>query len=98
MENEKITLFVKIVAKGEKTDLVKTELLKLRNSTRTEDGCINIDLHQNNQNENIFWIYENWESRELMQIHRQSAHLAEYIKATNGAVQEFLVNEMKEIE
>ncbi len=40
---------------------------------------------------------ENWESRELWQTHMDAPHLAAYMKATDGAVAEFVVNEMTRI-
>ncbi len=98
MSNLKLTIVARIVAKPEKRELVKEELLKLIDITRTEKGCINYDLHQDNENENIFLFYENWESRELWQIHMNNTHLAEYMKATDGAVEEFILNEMTHIE
>jgi quinol monooxygenase YgiN len=95
MAKEKLTIVAKIIAKTEKRELVKTELLKLIGVTRAELGCINYDLHQDNENKNIFMFYENWESRELWQIHMQNSHLSAYMKATEGAVDEFILNEMK---
>ncbi|WP_303315843.1 putative quinol monooxygenase [Flavivirga abyssicola] len=89
-----LTIVAKILAKAEKKDLVKNELLKLIEVTRAEKGCINYDLHQDNQNENLFLFYENWESRELWQKHMNNAHLAKYMRATDGAVKEFTLNEM----
>ena len=94
MSNQKLTIVAKILAKAEKRELVKTELLKLIEPTRAEEGCINYDLHQDNENPNLFLFYENWESRELWQKHMGNDHLAEYVKATEGAVAEFVLNEM----
>lgn len=94
MSNQKLTIVAKILAKEEKRELVKTELLKLIEITRAEEGCINYDLHQDNENENLFLFYENWTSRELWQTHMNNNHLAEYMKATDGAVEEFTLNEM----
>ncbi len=98
MTTEKLTIVAKILAKAEKRELVKKELLKLIDITRAEKGCINYDLHQDNENENLFLFFENWESRELWQVHMNNAHLAEYMKATDGAVESFTLNEMTEIE
>ncbi len=36
-------------------DLVKNELLKLIELTRAEEGCINYDLHQDNENLFIYF-------------------------------------------
>lgn len=89
-----LTIVAKILAKEEKRELVKSELLKLIPITRAETGCINYDLHQDNENPNLFLFHENWESRELWQKHMNNDHLAAYLKATEGAVEEFLLNEM----
>ncbi len=94
MSNQKLTIVARILAKEDKRVLVKTELLKLIEITRAEEGCLNYDLHQDNENPNLFLFHENWENRELWQAHMGNAHLAEYIKATDGAVEEFTVHEM----
>lgn len=93
MSNQ-LTIIARILAKEEKRDLVKAELVKLIESTRAEEGCINYDLHQDNKNKNLFLFHENWESRELWQNHMNNPKLAEYLKATEGAVEEFIINEM----
>ncbi len=97
MSNQKLTIVARIVAKPEKRELVKSELLKLIEITRAEKGCINYDLHQDNENENLFLFFENWENRELWQTHMNNKHLADYMKATDGAVEEFILNEMTNI-
>ena len=97
MVNEQLTIVVKIWAKEEKRDLVKAELLKLIPITRAEEGCINYDLHQDNENENLFFFYENWATRDLWQKHTQNAHLVAYMKATDGAIEEIILNEMTPI-
>ena len=93
----KLTIVANIKAKADKIDLVKAELLKLIDITRAEEGCINYDLHQDNENPAHFLFYENWESRELCQTHMGNKHLAEYMAATEGAVEEFTLNEMTQI-
>ena len=94
MNNNQLTIVARILAKVEKRDMVKSELLKLIPITRAEKGCINYDLHQDNENPNLFLFHETWESRELWQQHMNNAHLADYIKATDGAVEEFIVRQM----
>ena len=65
MTNEKLTIVAKTLAKEEKRELVKAELLKLIENTRAEEGCINYDLHQDNQNKNLFLLNENSTNRDL---------------------------------
>lgn len=93
----KLTIVANIKANEDKIELVKAELLKLIEITRTEAGCLNYDLHQDNDNPAHFMFYENWETRELWQAHMGNQHLQEYMAATEGAVAEFTLNEMSHI-
>ena len=90
----RLTIVANITANADNIALVKTELLKLINITRAESGCINYDLHQDNDNPAHFLFYENWESRELWQEHMGNKHLLDYLAATEGAVEEFVISEM----
>ena len=94
----KLTIVANIKAKSDKIDLVKAELLKLIDVTRAEKGCLQYDLHQDNENPAHFLFYENWESRELWQKHMNNHHLKDYMAATEGAVEKFTINEMIVIE
>lgn len=93
----KLTIVANIIAKPDHIDLVKTELLKLIDITREEQGCINYDLHQDNENPAHFVFYENWKTRELWQTHMGNQHLTDYMAATDGAVDDFILNEMTQI-
>ncbi|MGF1872313.1 putative quinol monooxygenase [Photobacterium indicum] len=92
-----LTIVANIIAKADKVELVKTELLKLIDVTRAEEGCINYNLHQDNENPAHFMFYENWISRELWQTHMGNQHLKDYMAATDGAVDSFVLNEMTKI-
>lgn len=92
-----LTIIANITANKGKVDLVKTELLKLIDTTRTEEGCIQYDLHQDNDNLAHFTFYENWESRKLWQTHMNNQHLQDYMFATEGAVASFTLSEMTKI-
>jgi len=95
--NKHLTIVADIKAKSDQVDLVKAELLKLIATTRAEKGCINYDLHQDDEDPAHFLFYENWESRELWQAHMGNQHLKDYLAATDGAVAEFTLNEMTRI-
>jgi quinol monooxygenase YgiN len=94
MDTNQLTVIARILVKAEKKEFVKNELLKLIEITRKEEGCINYDLHQDNENENLFLFYENWSSRELWQKHINNSHISDYRKATEGAIKEFTLYEM----
>ena len=89
-----LTIVANITANANNVDLVKAELEKLIDITRAEEGCINYDLHQENENPAHFMFYENWASRELWQAHMGNQHLQDYLSATEGAVAQFTLNEM----
>jgi quinol monooxygenase YgiN len=93
----KLTVIANIKAKSDKIDLVKEELIKLIDITCDEEGCLQYDLHQDNNNPAHFMFYENWKSRELWQTHMGRQHLKDYAAATDGAVEEFTLLEMTHI-
>ena len=52
-----------------------TELLALVEPTRSENGCLNYDLHQDTEDSSLFMFYENWTSKQDLDKHLQSPHL-----------------------
>ncbi|MEM9486953.1 MAG: putative quinol monooxygenase [Cyanobacteria bacterium P01_F01_bin.116] len=90
----KLTIVAHIYAKANKIDFVKDELMKLIPITRLEAGCIQYDLHQDNENPAHFLFYENWESRELWQTHMNAPHLKAYMEAADETVEDFTLGEM----
>lgn len=93
----KITILANIKAKPESVNLVKKELLNIIETSRKEIGCINYDLHQDNNNPAHFIFYENWESRELWQDHSNNQHILDYKKVTKDALDEVTITEMTHI-
>ncbi|MBX2854179.1 MAG: antibiotic biosynthesis monooxygenase [Rhodobacteraceae bacterium] len=92
-----LTILAQITAEPGKEDLVRAELTKLVSITRAEAGCLQYDLHLDNETPGFFVFYENWESRELWQTHMNAPHLAAYMAATEGAVANFTLHEMTKI-
>ena len=92
-----LTILAQITAVPGKEALVRSELEKLVDITRAEEGCEQYDLHQDNENPGLFVFYENWQSRDLWQQHMGAPHLAAYMAATEGAVSNFVLNEMAKI-
>ena len=94
----KITIVANITAKTGKIDLMKSELLKLVESTRTQDeGCISYDLHQDNENPAEFMVFEIWASEDLLQKHADSEHFKAFMGASEEMVELFTVNKMTQI-
>ncbi len=92
-----LTVVANIHASTGKAPFVHDELKKLVAPTRNEAGCIRYDLHRDKENDLHFMFYETWASRALWQTHMQAPHLATFLRATDGAVEQFTVNEMEQI-
>jgi len=97
MKDKKLTIVAKIIANQEHIELVKTGLINLIETTKKEEGCINYDLHQDNEKKHIFLFYENWTSWELWQKHMKNSHIAEFTKATEGVIEKVILYEMTHI-
>lgn len=93
-----LTIVANITAKADKIELVKAELEKLIAPTLAEEGCLQYDLHQDNDNPAHFMFFENWPSRELWQQHMEAQHLKDYQSATEDAIEVFTLHEMTKVE
>ena len=76
------------VAAG-KADLVKQAALPLIKATQAEDGCIDYELHADISNENRLVFVERWESREALEAHFGTPHIA----AFSGSVKPYIDNQ-----
>lgn len=90
----KLTIVAHIRSAPDQIERVKAELEGLVPTTRSESGCLQYDLHQDNEDPAHFMFYENWESRESWQAHIAAPHITAYRKATEGAIVEFTVHQM----
>ena len=86
-------------SKAREERISKKVLLTLIDRTLTEEGCINFDLHQDNDNKNLFIFYENWESREDWLRHFEKAKdLDDKTQFNDHALDDYTLNEMTMIE
>jgi quinol monooxygenase YgiN len=92
-----LTIVANIHAEPDQVELVKAELEKLIPITRGERGCIQYDLHRDNENPAHFMFFERRESRELWQDHMNAPHLAAFVSATDGALAALTLHEMTPI-
>ncbi len=93
-----LTIVADIKAKANHVELVKAELEKLIVPTLAESGCIQYDLHQDNDDPTHFLFFENWESRELWQNHMAAPHLEAFKAAAGDALEGITIYEMTEVE
>ena len=70
-----LSLAVIIKAKEGHEETVKNACIGLLEPTRKEKGCINYTLHMDPNDNGRFMFYENWESKELWDIHLNQPHI-----------------------
>ena len=92
-----LTILAQITAEPGKEALLRAELEKLIAPTRAEAGCVQYDLHLDNEATGFFVFFEIWETRSLWQDHMSSAHIAGFREATDGMVANTQINEMTQI-
>jgi len=75
-----LSVIAYIPAKAGRQERVREALLDLVAHTRREKGCINYDLHQSQDNDSEFAIYENWVEADDLDAHAKSAHLQAFTR------------------
>lgn len=80
--NEQITVVAEFRVKSEVVEAFKSAAEKVVRATRKETGCLNYDLHQSLEDESIFLMHENWTSDAALEKHFETAHIAEFRRAT----------------
>lgn len=89
-----LTIVAHITAKPDQVDLVRKELESLIPATRAETGCLEYELHLDNENPAHFMFYETWQSPEDWQSHMKSAHLQQVLKAVEPVLEEVKIYQM----
>lgn len=87
-----LKIVAKIIAKPEKIEFVKSELIKLIDTTRAEEGCIQYELQQDNEVPSIFFFIETWVSEAHLEKHLANDHIKAYAKNTEGCLEDFILN------
>lgn len=93
----KLTIVAKIIAKNNSVDNVKSELLKLIEPTRKEHGCIEYNLHQDNEDPAVFVFYETWDNLTCLENHMNTDHFKNYVNAVGSLLEEKVVHKMTQI-
>lgn len=83
-----LTVMALIKAQEGKADELKKELQNLVGPTCEEEGCINYDLHQSQEDENLFMFYENWDSKNHLERHLASSHIQHFLEKEKSLLAE----------
>ena len=76
MNTKTLTVLAQVKAKPGKEAEVRKALLSLVAPSRKDAGCVNYDLHQATDNPAMFLFHENWTSKEALDAHLKSSHVA----------------------
>ena len=93
--NKQLPIIVKFKVKPDKIELVTSELLKILEPTRKEDGCILYDLHRDLEDPTVLMFYEIWETVDHWRVHDKQEHIAKFRKAIDGAVESITFNKLE---
>jgi len=78
--NEQLTVIAQFVAKPGMETALAQALSALVAPSRSEAGCINYDLHQDNADPRRFLLYENWVSPAALEEHFTMPYLLQFLE------------------
>lgn len=78
-----IKVIAKSVIKEGQIENYLKEVDVLITETRKEEGCISYELFQDINSENIFFLIEEWESKEDLENHKLTDHIKNIIPRIN---------------
>ena len=73
-----LTVFLK--SKQESIEILKSLLLDLVQNSKKESACIQYDLHQSNEESNVFIFHEIWENQNGLDIHNQQSYIQSFFE------------------
>jgi quinol monooxygenase YgiN len=88
MAEKRVTVLARIKAKEGMEEKVRQELLALVAPSRSEEACLNYDLHQSMDDKSLFMFYENWTSKEALDKHLMMPYLDAFDENTEEMLAE----------
>lgn len=80
----RLTIVAVIMVDPTKVGAIKPLFKLMIAGTLSEAGCVQYDLHQDNQDPSRFLFYETWATQELWQDHMSAPHVKAFQSATDG--------------
>ncbi len=75
MENKKVVVMARLIAKPGVEDRVKYAISALIAPTRREAGCISYDFYQSSYDNRVFVSHEVWDSHESFAQHLKAPYI-----------------------
>jgi len=87
-----------IKSKPGQSELLKSLLFELVSHSVKENACLQYELHQSSDDENVFVFHEEWSSEEGLALHNSQPHLKQFIEKSseilNGSIEIFKTNKI----
>lgn len=74
-----VNIVVKKIIKEGKIDEAIKLYEELVSASQREEGCIQYNLYQDNNDESILFIIEEWENEEVLEKHNASEHFTKLV-------------------
>lgn len=87
----KVNLTAIVKSKPEHIEEVKTYLLNMVVNSKKEEACIQYDLHQNNEEPNIFVFHEIWKDEQSLEEHNNKTYIQDFVKAATTLLEENVI-------
>ena len=68
-----ILTFIKMNVRPAKRKELRQTIRSIVQEVRKENGCVDSTFYQNSENENDFFLFEEWENRQVLDDHLRSA-------------------------
>lgn len=92
-----IRIVATIIAKSNEVEFVKSATKSIVEPSNRDEGCIQYELHQDNNDLNTFVFFERWRDQESLDKHNQTLHLKEFIERIKDKVDLLDVKLMRKI-
>ena len=93
-----LTIVAKITAKPDYGADIEQGLKALIPPTRSEEGCLQYDLHKSCEDPNVFMFVENWKDKASFDAHMKSKHLNDFLKNNEYALADLQIYQLEKIE
>lgn len=93
----KVYLTAIIKAKPDQTEVLKKVLQEMVINSRQEEACLQYDLHQSSEEENIFIFNEIWANQVGLDLHNNQPYLKAFQVESKAIIDEVIIYKSNKI-
>jgi quinol monooxygenase YgiN len=91
MPSVQLYIFVRFDPKPGNEQRLREELLLLLEPTRTEAGCIRMQLYESTREPSVFFVHSQWTDEAAFDAHAQTPHMKRFL----GLVDELITHPLQ---